>query len=40
VIEDYCRAASFHPREYFDLNRVINDFFAPQEPEFKRVSHD
>ena len=29
VIEDYCRAASFHPAEYFSMNRAIDNFFDP-----------
>lgn len=33
VIEDYCRAASFHPTEYFSMNRAIDEFFDPADPE-------
>ena len=40
VIEDYCRAASFCHREYFDVNRMINDFFSPLEAEIRETPHD
>ncbi len=33
VLEDYCRAVSFNPRAYFDMNRAIDDFFSQKSDE-------
>lgn len=40
VIEDYCRAASFRPREYFSVNHMIDDFFSPLDPTRAPDIHD
>ncbi|MGM9652837.1 MAG: hypothetical protein ACI3XP_04290 [Eubacteriales bacterium] len=40
VVEDYCRAASFSPRAYFSVNRVIEDFFQSLDPTRAPDIHD
>lgn len=40
VIEDYCRAASFRPREYFSVSHMIDDFFSPLDPTRAPDIHD